>query len=265
MNRRPLLNTLIIILILCLGCRKELYDVPLPSEITKQQREAIGNFINNRIEDDQENYALIQQTEQLLPVYRLIQQLYDQVTNVMRLDNKSPSKNQWKEGRQWKVHLINSSHQKAFAVPGGDIYLSVGILKALRTESELYYVMATEAILMNEKYLLKELVKAYSTRTLVELAENQGSNDDRVNLIARALPDFNYELELSERIIGQVTSLICTSSIYNPLVGESLEKRLRKSDQWLSTRPVGSHNDQIDRCGDLDSKGYYRTDVLDRL
>lgn len=256
---------LLVCLFLFVGCRRDLYDVPYPSDITKDHREAIGEYINERIFDDPINYPVLEKTETNATAFSLIQALYDQVTNTMRLDNKSPDSNRWSNGRKWQIRIINLDKQMAFSVPGGDLYISKGILKALNSESELYYLLAMEATLMNERYLLREMIKAYSTRTLMSIAENQSSTDPRINDITLAIPQITFGVELSDIISYQVSETICDSSIYSPLKAEQLEDQLMKTDQWLSTRPIKKFKDLSNNCGNVDTKGLYQTEVLDRL
>jgi len=252
-------------LFLLTGCRRDLYDVPYPSDITKDHREAIGEYINDRIFDDPINYPLLGKTETNATAFNLIQTLYDQVTNTMRLDNKSPDNNRWSNGRKWQTRILNLDKQIAFSVPGGDLYISKGILKALNSESELYYLLAMEATLMNERYLLKEMIMAYSTKTLMTIAEGQSSSDQRIDDIILDIPQISFGLELSEIIGYKVSETICATSIYSPLKAERLENQLLKTDQWLSTRPINISEDRSNKCGIVDSKGLYRTQILDKL
>lgn len=265
MNWPSLKYFLLLGLILFAGCKRDLYDVPFPSDITKTHREAIGEYINQRIIENPVHYPMLQITAENSPAFDLIQTLYGQVTNTMRLDNKSPTQNSWLDGREWKVRIIDLNEQMAFVVPGGDLYLSKGILKALESESELYYLMAMESTLMNERYLLREMITAYSTRTLVNIAENQSSTDSRIEDIILDIPNFQIALDLSEIIGYQVSETICNTSLYRPLKGEILENQLSKTDQWLSTRPIHFTNDQSNKCGTVDTKGLYQSEVLDRI
>ena len=256
---------LLVCLILFAGCRRDLYDIPYPSDITKDLRESLGDYINQGIFDDPIQYPLLEKTEINKPAFDLIQTLYDQVTNTIRLDNKSPDSNRWSARRKWVARIINLDKQMAFAIPGGDLYLSKGLLKALQSESELYYLLAIEATLMNERYLLREMITAYSTRTLVQLAENQSSSDSRIDNITLDVPHFNYGLDLSDIIGYQVSETICATSLYSPLKAGQLEKQLSKTDQWLSTRPISLSNDTSKNCGNIDTKGLYQSQVLDKL
>jgi len=131
MNRPSFIYLLLAGLILFVGCRQNLYDVPYPSDITKTHREAIGDYINQRIYQDADTYPLLEKTIDNESAFNLIQTLYDQVTNTMRLDNKSPNSNRWRAGRQWRIHIINLENQMAFVIPGGDLYLSKGLLRAI--------------------------------------------------------------------------------------------------------------------------------------
>jgi len=212
-----------------------------------------------------EKFPLLQVNDFNKPAFDLIQSLYDQATNVMRLDNKSSDSNRWQIDRKWRVRIINANEQIAFVIPGGDLYISRGLLKELKSESELYYVLATEATIMNERYLLREMISAYSTRTLSAIALNQNISDSRIKNMASELPRISFGIELMELLNYQVLELICDSSIYCPNKAAQLINQLSKTDQWLSTRPINISNHSSIKCGNIDTKGLYQTEVLDRI
>jgi len=250
-----------IALVLCLllaftSCRKSLYDLPYPSEITKSHRESIGAYISVQLLEHQE-FDITAQTTYNESAFDLIQQLYNQVTNTMRLDYKSPDSNRWTSNRQWRINILDERSQIAFVLPGGDLYISKGLLRKLTSEAELYSILCTEAILMNEKYLLNEMITAYSTRTLVQMAEGEQ--------ITESLPMFKYDLDTAEEIKTKVANLICTTSIYNPDVVQHVLDRLSRTDQWLQTRPLGLSSTTKQVCGTLESRGLYHSMVLDVL
>lgn len=246
------------------GCRKSLLDVPLPSEITKTHREAIGAYVQEQLAAQPE-FEILTPTEQNAAAYELVQELYLQATNVMRLDNKSPDANRWSANRLWQVYIINDVQHTAFVLPGGDLYISTGLLRSLQSESELYGILATEAIVMNEKYLLEKMIIAYSTKTLVQIAEGDALTDSRIESISYDVPMFSYLLDFSEEIKTKVYELICDSSIYTPRAILNLKSRLSTSDQWLSTRPIGLSNLSELDCGNVETTGLYQSMILDVL
>jgi len=264
MKRQAHIYILLCILMSLSACRKSLYDVPYPSEITKTHRESIGDYIHEQIEI-QSDFNLLDKTDSNVSAFVLIQRIYDQVTNTMRLDNKSPDANRWERDRPWQIQIIDASDQIAFVIPGGDLYISKGLLKAIASESELYYILATEAILMNDRYLLGNMITAYSTKTLVKIANGDQITDDRVDNIGTDVGMFEYDFGKSEEIKSKVAHLICTTSIYNPASVNKLIEKLSKTNQWMMTRPVGLSNNQIIECGTLETNGLYQSQVLDVL
>lgn len=257
------LLTLFVSILPLSACRKDIYDVPLPSEIKKSHRSSIGAYISTLIESDSD-LRLLEKNESNGSAFALIQQLYDQSNLVMRLDHKSPASNRWNKSRPWNIHILDEPSQRAFIIPGGDLYISTGMLTSLRTESELFYLLTTEAILMNEKYLLDAMIKAYSTRTLMQIAEGIPTTDDRIESIVQEIPLFGYDLSISEIIKSDVAETMCATSLYNPQVAQNLLDRLSKSEQWLMTRPVGiSEATEQNECGEIDTKGLYQTMILD--
>ncbi len=55
----------------------------------------------------------------------------------------------------WEVRLVNSEELNAFCLPGGFIFFTTGIMRALETDSEIAAVMAHEMIHADRKHGLK--------------------------------------------------------------------------------------------------------------
>ena len=165
-------------LLLCLmtACTKPPAPTIAPSEFTKTQREELGELLQNAIALNNEQFEILPKSPPYdTSVYWLVQRLYDQATNVMRIDHQAPSDNHWNRDRQWPVTILVSDSKNAFILPGGYIYLTTGLLKSLQEEYELYYILTFEAMLMNEGFLLDRLVSEVNTNTLSDLVNGNAS------------------------------------------------------------------------------------------
>lgn len=55
---------------------------------------------------------------------------------------------------KYKFHVIEGSYPNAYAVPGGHVYVTVGLIEALRSESELASVLAHEVAHVDAKHCI---------------------------------------------------------------------------------------------------------------
>lgn len=260
------------------ACVKEA-NLPQPSSFDKDNREQLGDLIREAILADTENFPFLPNVAPYdTTVYWYLQRLYDQVTNEIRLDNRSPKNDRWDPDRTWKVRVLNIDSDKiAFSLPGGHFYISTGFLKAMEMEYELYYLLAFEASMVQERLVLNRLISEYNSQFLFDLAEGKTDNKDIAPAdIALAFLEMEYEPETVEIADKAAANLICESSIYSRLGLIPLFKILRANDHWMWTRssyPGRTLEELLQafqledgiNCGDLKTNGGYRHFVWEKL
>ncbi|MEL6862796.1 MAG: M48 family metalloprotease [Bacteroidota bacterium] len=251
-------------------------DPPVkPSELTKAKREQLGDRLRLSIATDQELFPVLPAIPPYdTSVYWYIQTLYNQVTNVMHLDKQSPVADRWDSSRKWSVTVLDKENRNAFILPGGHLYITTGMLKGMRDEYELYYLLAFEASVMNEKYLLNHLIANYSSTVLNSLALASPSTSNG------AMAEFISQMELDQeevRSLDLITAeLICETSIIDPKGIIPIIEFLDLSVDWLKNRPsYGNRSEyimneintprQVESCGNFKSNGGYQRYVLDKL
>jgi len=277
------LNGLILSLGICLcilmstGCKDVTEPDPIPpSEFSKNYREQLGDKIEIAIAFQQDAYPILPNIPPYdTTVYAFIQTLYDQVTFAMKIDHQSPTNDRWDPDRNWRVNIIESIDKNAFIIPGGHLYLTTGLLRHLKTEHELYYFLAFEATLMNEKFLLENLITTHNTNNLASIANGTPSPG---GLTSQSLADDMAQLTFAEDIVKDVdeltAELICGTSIMRRT---GLLRLLEATDDnliWLTTRSTypdrTNHievtlSESIRDCGNFETDGGYQRYVLDWL
>lgn len=278
MNFRLSLPGCSLLLLVCIcflpSCQKDL-DPPVipPSEFSKLQRETLGDKVKIAIAFEEDRYPVLPNIPPYdETVYWFVQTLYDQATNTMRVDNQSPSLNRWDSNRDWEVTILDLPEKNAFVIPGGHLYLTTGLLKSLQTEHELYYILAFEAILMNEKYLLTRIISDFNTQILASIANGSPSpNGATSQTLADELSQLEFDTELIPEIDELAGQLICESS---RMKRTGLLRILNASDEswiWLQTRKTFAGRDdhligmEIEDCGSFETNGGYQEHVLDQL
>jgi hypothetical protein len=254
------------------ACHGELPEVPVKEEFTKKKLEKLGEVLRPGI--------LVQY--QLLPdvppydttVYWYVQRIYEQATHNMHLDRQSPPDNRWSQERQWKVYIIkNDTLRDAFTLPGGDFFITTGFLKSFKKEYELYFLLAFEAVIMHEGYMLDLLIREYNALAIKHLIEGkQSANEISADEFARNFTSLFYEPSIVEELDDRTAEAVCNTSLFDPsgIAPFLLNEDFREA-RWLQTRP--SYDGRINvlsaspdgMCGDLKSTGIYKRYVLDVL
>ena len=277
-RKHYILFSLIFGVLIISSCRKE--NVTAPSEFTKEKREILGDLMKVSIASDMITFPILQQSGIHDSTYWYIQKLYNQAINVLQIDGQSPSDNRWDKTRDWKITILDlDAERTAFIIPGGHLYISTGLLKSLKKEYELYYILTFEAVLMNERYLLNRMINEFNTTTLnnfvVGIPTPPGS--PTMVEVATMLGEIEFDEEMTFEIDEQVVSLICKTSLFDRTGIVSIMDLLDpEHTKWMQTRKSYDYRNQLDYiinlpvetgndCGDIKALGGYQKYVLDRL
>ena len=267
--------TLILLAVIFSNCHDDPIQVPTKDEFTKDKREALGKMLSNHILSD---FEILPEAEPYDSLYWYAQTLYDQATSIMLLDKQSPVDNRWDPDRQWSVHVINNDEMKhAFTVPGGELFISTGMLKSFEREHELFYILTFEAAMMNEGWLLDRLIEEYNSLTINNLIEGLPTgNSVTISDVATDLPLLIYDEETVEMADKITVESICKTSLVEPTgINIVLLDPDFQNAEWLHTRPSYSNRPSkiIDfsnvgashTCGKVTDKVNYQKFVLDVL
>ena len=259
------------------SCQKSNIEPLKPSEFNKELREQLGDLTRVAIANDETHFNVLPNVPPYdTSVYWYVQNLYNQVINPLRIDNQSTEADRWNYNRLWRVTILEDEELNAYAIPGGHFYITTGFLKALETEHELYYVLAFEASLMNEKLLLNRLISEYNTTKLEEIVKRVPTDDGTDSqAIALSLKDLDFNEEDVLEVDFYTADLICQTSIYDRKGIISILDRLENEPNftWLQNRffDSASRKDFVEsvvnanNCGSLKTNGGYLRYILNVL
>ncbi|MFK7935594.1 MAG: M48 family metalloprotease [Saprospiraceae bacterium] len=265
---------IIYVMTIAASCEDDLQIGTRPQDFTKEMREELGELLSATIVVNSTQFPIVPETAPFDSAYWYLQTLYDQVTERAHADRSSMESKRWSPDRPWKVHIINDDrNQNAFAVPGGDFFITTGLLKSIDKEYEIYYIMAFESQLMDSRQLLNRLITEYSSVALDHLIEQRSyPNAVTANIIASELPSLIFD----EGAVAEVDELsvaeICTTSIFDRLgVVEIIEDGA--VENWLDTKNYAGRavivpqlqEAELTDCGVVKSNGTYRRFVLNKL
>lgn len=104
-----------------------------------------------------------------------VQRYVDRLGN--RLVRAAKARGEVPEGIDFAFHVIDDDKQvNAFAIPGGDIYVYSGLLKAAESEAEVAGVLAHEVSHVTERHVAERLVASYGLSALAALALGENPN-----------------------------------------------------------------------------------------
>ena len=250
-------------------------DVPDLEEFTRADREKLGEFIEWEMTNDA-IFDILPKTSPYDTLYWYTQTLYNQAISVMQRDQQSPANNRWDENRSWNISIFDDTEKSAFILPGGNLYISTGLLKSFEREYELYYFLSFEANIMHEDFLLKRLVREYNAITLRNVISGSApANSTTLDIIAEELPTLDFETETIESIDRATLATICQTSIYDRVgIAPFLLNPDNDDAAWLDSRRT--YNGRIQHlqaieiegdfdCGDFKGNGLYGQFVLELL
>lgn len=253
------------------ACHEVVMPTVKPSDFSKTQRENLGDQIRIEIASQQNTFTVLPDIPPYdTTVYRFVRTLYNQVTNELRLDRNAPNTDKWDANRFWEVTILQDDRQNAFVIPGGHFYITTGLLKSLQREYELYYILAFESILMNDRHLLNRLITEYNTFTLLELADEKKTSEGvTIGNLVDLLPQVEFTADVIRKIDEEVAEIICQSSVMDR---RGIISYLDETYDWFNYRPnYGDRSDFIlnledmDNCGTFRTNGSYRLQVLNWL
>lgn len=268
-----LLSTILLSAFLFNACQGDPVEVPDDGVFTKANREQLGLLLTNNILASNEFIPKVPPYD--TSVYWYVQTLFGQATNIMQLDKQSPSNNRW--SGNWEIFIIdNDELQHAFTLPGGDLFITTGMLKNFEKEYELFYLLTFEAILMNESHLLDALKQEYNSLTLINLIEGHATaSGATIADVAAYLPNIIYDSDVIKETDKATVKSVCNTSILEPTgILPSLFNPAFQDAKWLQSRVPYSNRantiqgfaeDNSADCGGNIGSGNYLRYVLNVL
>lgn len=171
-----------------------------------------------------------------------IQRYIDQLgARVVRAAGGKPA------GIDYTFTVIQGDEINAFTMPGGDIYVYTGLLKAADNEAELVSVLAHEVAHVTERHIAEKLVASYGLQALTNAA--LGDNPGMVAQLATSIASQGYLLKYSRSQESQAdrTGLAyLVRAGYNPQGFVSFFQKLEnqggaRPPEFLSSHPSPSN------------------------
>lgn len=274
---RGLFLGLVVLLLVSAGCNKEPIDVPSGIGITKEDRRKIGDKLSKLIAEQPDRFSILPNSGKDTLAYSFLQTLYSQANSNIRLDINAPVSDRWNQNQHWNLNiLVNEDNKILFTLPGGDLYISTGYLKSMEREYEVYYLLAFEACLIDDRFLINRLITEYNAVNIKNLAGNADSSNGVTieQLLDDVTSSFIFETDVTEAVDRNTVKTICETSLYRPDgIGSILNADDNLNFDWIELRAnYGSRGifvtnvaEEEGQCGTLRTTGAYRESILDIL
>jgi beta-barrel assembly-enhancing protease len=177
---------------------------------------------------------------------------------------------------------IDHKSVNAFALPGGYIYITTGLLKVMNSEAQLAAVLAHETAHVTARHIAQQITRDFFINAGLSVASSQASSSViRVANIVKQLEGMSFTRE-QERQADEVGLDYIVKAGYTPYgMVQLMETLERQSDgqtiEFFSTHPSPEHRIEYIKQ-DITKKDYtlygktgrsggaeYKSNVLDRL
>lgn len=231
--------SILFFVLLCLSvpsCKKQ--PILSETEISKNDRTRLGKLIANAIKANPNTFPLISETYPAnIQIFNYFNTIYKQAYFTMRHDINASVEDSWDESIDWKFHVLDLDEKMAFCLPGGDFYITLGLLELIRNEHQLFYIMTFEALLMHERKLIAELSSLHNPLMLNQIIKS-GRSSTGTTPLDLAKDIYNKiiypDVDIKEIDIKTVQS-ICDRSNYEPTsINELVPNNVFI---WYQTRP----------------------------
>ncbi len=225
------------------SCRKE-EDKPIhvcKEELSVEEMNTIGDAIKDKIVNNSDEYIALSSTE-YPDAYKYVNDLMRMLINTEYVNHRNDF--------DWDVTILHDDEMStAFISPGGHLFIYTGLLKFLRSESQLLSLMAHEISYADKEYIVEALISEYDCHDLGDILLENRTN--AITEIATGMKTLSYDKSRVEEADNYSIQTLCpfqydASGIKNILIdaaesGEQLE--------WLLTRP--SYTNRINSIGNL--------------
>lgn len=140
-----------------------------------------------------------------------------------------------------KLRILKNGDVNAFALPGKQIVLFSGLIAECKNEAELAGVLGHELAHIQEKHVMKKLVKEIGLSVLVSAAS--GGNVDMIRQSAKLLSSSAYDRSLEKEADRKAIDYLSQAELPLEPMGDFLTRLAEKSDEipeslvWISTHP----------------------------
>ncbi len=210
-------------------------------EFTIQEQINIGNTMKQEIETMQDVFPIMNKLTNKC-AYDRLDILFNTLVTTSVVKNRKEF--------DWSLYIIDNDQIKnAFTLPGGHIYIYSGLIKFLKTESQLVAVLGNEIAYADDEYTLNTLREEHGNLTLGDLS--LGNSVPNLPEILTNLPYTQYNDSFVKKADSISISLICPFQYDAGSLQSFIESASASSIEWVSSKRGGDINNRIQEIESL--------------
>jgi hypothetical protein len=216
----------VFLVIFCVGltfCTKVPEGDPNPV-FTKEDETLLSEYLLEEIFQNPSNYGEIIDADSKKFIYDYVLSIKDSILNTGKISN----------AYNWNIYLIDDSLQgMSYGTPGGNIFLSTGLLLFMQGEDELAAVLSKEMYYQDEGILTNKILSIYGIPLTKEVF--QDTNRTNVPTMVQILRTDPFSLNTEESGDLNSVNILCEQS-YTSSALATLYDRISFSDEDILNR-----------------------------
>ena len=180
----------------------------------------------------------------------------DRLTQYLNLVGKTIGELSDRPNLNYHFAILNSQEQNAFAAPGGYIFVTIGLLKTLKNESELAGVLAHEVAHITQKHMLETIRRGALLANVSELSMAAMNKDPQMfsNVIDEITDKlFTKGLDKDKEFEADVYGVeFAYRAGYNPKGLQDYLRTLKSQEGHAQSRFFTTHPSTAERIGKID-------------
>ena len=222
--------------LIAMGCTKD----KKVNVFTVSDDKKLGEQLDSEIRANPSEYPILDKTK-YPEAYQYVEAMRDDILSSALIFHKADF--------DWKVTIINKNILNAFAAPGGKIYVYTGLLKYVKSSSELAGIIAHEVTHADRRHSTQQMTKVYGVQILFSVL--LGKSSSTLKEMAKSMATGAASLAWSREDEYEADSLaveflysIKARKNYQCNALEEFFKRMQASGstnstpEWLQTHPL---------------------------
>lgn len=195
---------------------------------TIEDQIVVGETMKAQLSKMQDVYPILDRTAHAC-VYERMDILFNTLLNTSVVQNRKKF--------DWNIHIIDNDEIKnAFTLPGGQIYIYKGLIKYLKTESELVAVLGNEIAYSDQELALNTLRAEHGNVVVSDLST--GKAVPNLEEMLRDLPYIQYDEATVLAADAISISLICPFQYDAGSLKSFVTKATDTNIEWVQSKKV---------------------------
>lgn len=200
-----------------------------PDDFPKMEQEDLGDQLWYALNSESSPLDILSPLEHR-ELYDHIKSLYRQSYFILRATQG------WSTNRDWQIGIFKDDNESAFALPGGNMMISTGMLKAFQKEYELFYLLSFENSLMDSGHLFSNVLTFIEDSIDIEQLIKENDEKKALQIGMEIYDLLSFKALVVEEVDLAAMQWICESSNFRIDGISQFLPRLSDNSRWKRSR-----------------------------